>query len=38
MEQLAADQAKTGLMYTVVVELLRQQYQQMETALKERVS
>ncbi len=38
MEQLASDQAKTGLMYVVVVELLRQQYQQMESALKERVT
>jgi flagellar basal-body rod protein FlgB len=38
MEQLASDQAKTGLMYTVVVELLRQQYQEMDSALKGTVS
>jgi flagellar basal-body rod protein FlgB len=38
MEQLVSDQAKNALLHNVVIELLRQQYQEMEMALKERVS
>ena len=38
MEQLETDQKKTGLMYTVAMEMLRQQYQEMQLALKEKVS
>jgi flagellar basal-body rod protein FlgB len=38
MEQLAADQAKTGLLYTMAIEILRKQFAQMDMALKERVS
>jgi flagellar basal body rod protein FlgB len=38
MEQLASDQAKNGLLYTMAIEILRKQYSQMEMALKERVS
>jgi flagellar basal body rod protein FlgB len=38
MEQLESDQAKNALMHNVAIELLRQQFQTMELALKERVS
>jgi flagellar basal-body rod protein FlgB len=38
MEQLEADQAKNGLMHNVAIELLRKQYEQMETALKDRLT
>ena len=38
MEQLASDQAKNGLLYTMAIEILRKQYAQMDMALKERVS
>jgi flagellar basal-body rod protein FlgB len=38
MEQMMTDNAKNALMHNLVVELLRQQYQTMQTALKERVS
>jgi flagellar basal-body rod protein FlgB len=38
MEQLASDQAKNALLHNLVVELLRKQFQQMEMALKEKVS
>ena len=38
MEQLASDQAKNGLLYTMAIELLRKQFTAMEQALKERVS
>jgi flagellar basal-body rod protein FlgB len=35
MEQLMSDQAKNALMHNVAVELLRDQYSMIETALKE---
>ena len=35
MEQLMSDQAKNALMHSLAVELLRDQYSVMETALKE---
>jgi flagellar basal-body rod protein FlgB len=35
MEQLMSDQAKSALMHSLAVELLRDQYSMMETALKE---
>jgi flagellar basal-body rod protein FlgB len=38
MEELASDQAKNGLLYTMAIEILRKQYSQMEMALRERVS
>ncbi len=38
MEQLMSDQAKNALMHNVAIELLRQQFQTLELALKERVS
>jgi flagellar basal-body rod protein FlgB len=38
MESLASDQAKNAMMHNLVVELLRKQYQQMEMALKEKVT
>jgi flagellar basal-body rod protein FlgB len=38
MEQLESDQAKNGLMHNVAIELLRQQFQTLQMALKERVS
>ena len=38
MEQLASDQAKNGLLYTMAIEILKKQFSQMEMALKERVS
>jgi flagellar basal-body rod protein FlgB len=34
MEQIMSDQAKNALMHNLVVELLRQQYQTMQAALK----
>ena len=37
MEQMMTEQAKNALMHNLVVELLRQQYQTMQTALKERL-
>ena len=37
MEQLTAEQAKNGMLYTMAIELLKKQYGQMEMALKERV-
>jgi flagellar basal-body rod protein FlgB len=37
MEQLASDQAKNGLLYTMAIELLKKQFSTMEMALKERV-
>lgn len=37
MEQLAADMAGNGLLHNVAVELLRKQYQKLETALRERL-
>ena len=37
MEQLMADQAKNAMMHNLAVELLRKQFQSMETALKERI-
>ena len=38
MEMLEADQAKNGMLHNLVVELLRKQFQQMEMALKEKVT
>jgi len=38
MEQLVSDQAKNALMHNVIVELLRQQFQQLQAALKDHVS
>jgi flagellar basal-body rod protein FlgB len=38
MEQLMSDQAKNALMHNVAIELLRQQFQTLQMALKERVS
>jgi flagellar basal-body rod protein FlgB len=38
MEQLMSDQAKNALMHNMAIELLRQQFQTLELALKERVS
>lgn len=38
MEQLMSDQAKNALMHSLAVELLRDQFNQLEMALKERVS
>jgi flagellar basal-body rod protein FlgB len=38
MEQMMTDNAKNALMHNLVVELLRQQYQTLQLALKERVS
>jgi len=38
MEQLSAEQAKNGMLYTMAIELLKKQYSQMEMALRERVS
>jgi flagellar basal-body rod protein FlgB len=35
MEQLMSDQAKNALMHNLAVELLRNQYSQLETAIKE---
>jgi flagellar basal-body rod protein FlgB len=37
MEQLASDQAKNGLLYTMAIEILKKQFSAMEMALKERV-
>lgn len=38
MEELATEQAKNGMLYTMAIEILRKQFTQMEMALKERVS
>ncbi|HEY7118093.1 MAG TPA: hypothetical protein VH475_16005 [Tepidisphaeraceae bacterium] len=38
MEELASEQAKNGLLYTMAIEILRKQFATMELALKERVS
>lgn len=38
MEQLMSDEAKNAMMHNLVIELLRHQFQMMETALKERIS
>jgi flagellar basal-body rod protein FlgB len=38
MEELASDQAKNGLLYTMAIEILKKQFGQMEMALRERVS
>ena len=37
-EGLASDQAKNAMLHNLVVELLRKQFQQMDMALKEKVS
>lgn len=38
MEQLMADGAKNALMHNLVVELLRKQFDSLQSALKERIS
>lgn len=38
MEELMSDNAKTGLLHNMLVEILRKQYGAMEMALKERVT
>jgi flagellar basal-body rod protein FlgB len=38
MESLMSDQAKNAMMHNMVIEMLRKQYQQLDMALKERVS
>ena len=38
MESLMSDQAKNGMLHNMIIELLRKQFQQMDMALKERVS
>ena len=38
MEQLQTDLAKNGILHNMVIELLRNQFQGMEAALKEKVS
>jgi flagellar basal-body rod protein FlgB len=38
MEQLAAEQAKNGMLYMTAIELLKKQYGAMEMALKERIA
>ena len=38
MEQLVSDQAKNAMTHNLVIELLRKQFQQMEMALKEKVT
>jgi flagellar basal-body rod protein FlgB len=38
MEQLMSDNAKNAMMHNMAVELLRQQYQTLQLAIKERVS
>jgi flagellar basal-body rod protein FlgB len=38
VDQLMSDQAKNALMHTLAVELLRDQYSQLDMALKERAS
>ena len=38
VEQLVSDQAKNAMLHNLVVELLRKQFQQMEMALKEKVT
>ena len=37
MEHLASDMAKNAMMHNLAVELLRKQYQSLETALRERI-
>lgn len=37
MEELMSDQAKNALMHNLAIELLRRQFQTIETALKERL-
>ena len=37
MEQLVTDQAKNAMMHNLVVELLRKQYDSLESALRERI-
>lgn len=38
MEKLMSDQAKNAILHNLIVELLRQQFMQLQAALKERVS
>lgn len=38
MEHLASDMAKNAMMHNLAIELLRKQYQTMESALRERVT
>ena len=38
MELLMSDQAKNGMLHNMIIVLLRKQFQQMDMALKERVS
>jgi flagellar basal-body rod protein FlgB len=38
MEELASEQAKNGILYTMAIEILRKQFGAMQMALKERVS
>jgi flagellar basal-body rod protein FlgB len=38
MEQLASDLAKNAMLHNMVIELLRKQFQQMDMALKEKVT
>lgn len=38
MEELASEQAKNGILYTLAIEILRKQFGSMQAALKERVS
>ena len=38
MERLVSDQAKNAMLHNMVVEMLRKQFQQMELALKEKVT
>ena len=38
MEQLMSDQAKNAMLHNLAIELLRKQYQSLETALRERMS
>jgi flagellar basal-body rod protein FlgB len=38
MEHLMSDEAKNAILHNLIVELLRQQFQQLQSALKEKVS
>ena len=38
MESLMSDISKNGILHNMIIELLRKQFQQMDMALKERVS
>ncbi len=38
MEQMATDLAKNAMMHNMAIEMLRKQYQAMETALRERIA